>query len=88
MNSLLCPPSRSSKRSAHSLHSAYDREVGKENFKDLQEEDLKTESENEEDVNESQTWINTDSFGNVFTHEGSNLFLRLGALRESQLFIE
>ena len=26
------------------------------------------------------TWIDAESFGGVFTHHGSNLFLRLGAL--------
>ncbi|ESO12669.1 hypothetical protein HELRODRAFT_159246 [Helobdella robusta] len=28
------------------------------------------------------TWIDADSFGSVFTHHGSNLFLRFGALAE------
>ena len=29
---------------------------------------------------EPLTWIDAESFGSVFTHHGSNLFLRLGAL--------
>lgn len=36
--------------------------------------------DDEEDEDEPLTWIDAESFGSVFTHHGSNLFLRLGAL--------
>ena len=61
---------------------------GSENeFEDGILQENKTLTLEEEETQDPLTWIDADSFGSVFTHHGSSMFLRLGALSENLLVI-